>query len=190
MRLKLVLAALFFLFTLPSFAQVQPAARIGGFPLGVGGGLSDYSVDYGSGRRMIGASAWADYSLYHGLGVEAEGTSIFADKPSELTRMKQESIKGGAIYKYHQIFHVRPYAKGLIGLGKIDFPSRNPLYTSDKFTMYAVGAGLEYKAWKTLYVRGDYEYQFWKNYLGPNTLNPNGFTIGATYYLRGVHRHY
>ncbi|WP_263357370.1 porin family protein [Acidicapsa ligni] len=190
MRSKLVLAALFFLSTLPVLAQVAPAARISGLPLGVGAGLSDYSVDYGPGRRMLGVSAWADYSLFHGLGIEAEGTSILWDKPSSLPRMKQETIKGGAIYKYHQVFHVRPYVKGLIGLGKIDFPSINPLYTQDTFTMYAIGGGVEYKVWKTLSVRGDYEYQYWSNYQGSNYLNPNGFTIGATYYLRGVHRHY
>jgi len=189
MRSKLVLAALLTLCTLPVFAQVAPAVKIGGLPLGVGGGISDYSLDYGASRRMIGISAWADYNLFHGLGVEVEGTSIFADKPSELQRMRQDTIKGGAIYRMRPFFGIRPYAKGLAGLASIDFPSHNPLYTHDTYTVYAVGGGGEYRIWRTLYARGDYEYQFVEQYLGPHALNPNGFTIGATYYLRGIHAH-
>ena len=46
MRSKLVLAALFTLTSLPAMCQVAPAAKIGGLPLGVGGGISDYDTDY------------------------------------------------------------------------------------------------------------------------------------------------
>jgi len=190
MRSKLVLAALFALASLSAAAQVAPAAKIGGLPLGVGVGVSDYDLDYGPSRRMIGISAWADYNLFHGLGVEAEGTSIFADKPESLSRMRQDTIKGGAVYKYHPIFHIRPEVKYLIGLGSIDFPSHNPLYTHDTFTVSAAGGGAEYRAWQNLYAHFDYEYQWWYSYHGPRALNPNGFTIGATYYLRGIHKHY
>ena len=190
MRSKLVLAALISLLTLPVFGQVAPAVKISGLPLGVGAGISDYDLDYGPSRRMIGVSAWADYNIFHGLGIEVEGTSIFADRPSALTRMRQDTIKGGAIYKTRSYFGIRPYAKFLGGVGSIDFPSRNPLYTHDTFTVYATGGGAEYKIWKTLYARGDYEYEFWPKYFGRHTLDPNGFTIGATYYLRGIHRHY
>ena len=190
MRSKLVLAALLALVTTPVIAQVAPAAKISGLPLAVGGGLSDFSLDYGPGRRMLGITAWADYNVFHGLAIEAEGTSIFADKPAVLQRMRQDTIKGGVIYRTHPVFRIRPYAKALIGLASIDFPSDNPLYTHDTFTAYAFGGGAEYRVWKTLYARGDYEYQFIENYHGPRALNPNGFTIGATYYLRGIHSHH
>lgn len=190
MRSKLVLAALFSLASWHAVAQVAPAAKVSGLPLGVGVGLTDYDLDYGPGRRMLGVSAWADYNVWHGLGVEAEGTSILWDKPDVITRMKQDSIKGGAIYKYHPIFGVRPEVKYLIGLGSIDFPSRNPLYTHDTYTMTAAGGGAEYRVWQTVYAHFDYEYQWWYSYHGNHTLNPNGFTVGATYYLRGMHRHY
>jgi opacity protein-like surface antigen len=55
--------------------------------------------------------------------------------------------------------------------------------------MRAIGGGAEYHAWKTVWVRADYEYQWYHQYFGPHDLNPNGFTIGATYYLRGPLRH-
>lgn len=173
----------------PTRAQVAPSVKISGLPLGVGGGLSDYYLDYGQGRRMLGISAWADYDLFHGLGIEAEGTAIDFDRPSTLPRMKQNTIKGGAIYRARAFWGVRPYAKALIGIGSIDFPSNNPLYTHDTFTVTAFGGGVEYRVWSTVYVRGDYEYQMWHQYQGPNNLTPNGFTIGATYYFRKIHKH-
>ena len=193
MRSMLVLAAVIFLLSLPGLpglSQVAPAAQsVSGLPIGVGAGLTDYSLDYGQDRRMLGASVWGDYSIWHGLAVEAEGTFIFADRPSSISRMQQNTVKGGLIYKYNTVFRVRPYVKGAIGLGSIDFPSRNPFYTHDTYTMYAFGAGLEYQAGRRVYLRGDYEYQLWQNFQGRNTLNPNGFTLGATYYFRGIHRH-
>lgn len=191
MRSKLVLAGLLTLLTLPGLAQVAPAVKVSGLPIGIGVGLNDYSIDYGPGRRMLGISAWGDYNIFHGLGIEVEGMSIFADRPSEIQpQMKQNSIKGGVIYKAHPVWGIHPYAKFLGGVGEIYFPSRNPFYTQDSFTTYGAGGGGEYKIWRTLFVRADYEYQFYKDFLGKGTLNPNGVTVGATYYLRGIHRHY
>ena len=199
MRSKLVLAALVALITSPVFAQVAPAVKIGGLPLSVGVGLADYSIDYQSNDRMLGVTAWADYSLFHGLGVEVEGQSIFADRPSQLCnyisygicQMKQDSIKGGAIYKARPIFHgIHPYAKFLVGIGEIYFPAHELYYTQDSFLTYGMGGGIEYKVWRNLSVRGDYEYQYYRQYLGNGSLNPNGVTVGVAYYLRGVHRHY
>jgi Outer membrane protein beta-barrel domain len=202
MRSKLVLAALLTLTTMPVVAQVAPAAKISGLPLGVGAGFTDYDTDYyrpdlpyWSGR-MIGISAWADYSIFHGLGVEVEGTSIFANKPTPFGTnitgsLKEQTVQGGIIYRYHPVYKIRPFAKALGGIGKIDFPSTNPFYTSETSGLYSFGGGIEYKAWRTLYLRGQYEYQWWKGFRsGTQSLNPSGFSIGATYYLRGVHRHY
>lgn len=189
MRSIRVFAVLLFLSALPVLAQVAPTLKVSGIPLGVGAGVSDYTLDYGPGRRMEGFSAWADYNIFHGLGIEAEGTTIFLNKPSSLSSMRQDTIKGGLIYRSRPFWKIRPYAKSLIGIGSIDFPSGNPLYTHDTFQVEAMGGGVEYPVWHTLYVRGDYEYQIWNQYHGPNNLTPNGFTIGATYYLRGIHGH-
>jgi opacity protein-like surface antigen len=189
MRSRLVLAGLTFLAVLPGLGQVAPAARIKGLPLGVGAGISDYSLDYGPGRRMIGVSAWADYRIFHGFSIEAEGTSIFADRPKELPNMKQDTIKGGVLYRFKPLLGIHPYGKGLFGLASIDFPSDNPLYTHDTFGLWAAGGGIEYPAWRTLAIRADYEYQAYHDYFGPHSLNPNGITLGATYYLRGPHGH-
>lgn len=203
MRSKFVLAALFTLMTLSGLAQVEPAAKIGGLPLGIGVGFSDYNTDYyrpylpNWSGRMTGISAWADYSIFHGLGVEVEGTSIFGNKPTSFLpadevhgSLSEESIQGGLIYKYHPVFKVRPFAKFAGGVGRIDFPS-NSNYTSENSALFSAGGGVEYRLWRTVFVRGEYEYQWWPDFRsGSQSLNPNGFTIGATYYLRGIHRHY
>lgn len=204
MRSKLVLAVLFSLASLSGMAQVAPAAKISGLPLGVGVGFSDYDTDYyypylpyWSGR-MTGISAWADYSIFHGLGVEVEGTSLFGNKPTSFLpadevhgSLSEESIQGGLIYKYHPVFKVRPFGKFMGGVGRIDFPSTNPFYTSENSGLFSAGGGIEYRLWRTVSLRGEYEYQWWRDFRsGSQSLNPNGFTIGATYYLRGIHRHY
>jgi opacity protein-like surface antigen len=205
MRSKLVLAVLFTLASLHAIAQVAPAVKISGPPLGVGGGLTDFDTDYyrpdlpyWSGR-MIGISAWADYSVFHGLGVEVEGTSIFGNKPTPYSRsgneifgsLKEQTVQGGIIYRYHPVYRLRPFVKALGGYGSIDFPSTRLYYTNETAGIYSIGGGLEYKVWRNVYARGQYEYQWWKGFRsGSQSLNPNGFTVGATYYLRGVHRHY
>jgi len=206
MRSKLVLAALIFLLASPVFAQVAPAARIGGLPLGVGVGLTDFDTDYYKPNipywsgRMTGISAWADYSILHGIGVEVEGTSIFAGNPKPVARpgqvlygssLKESTVQGGIIYKYRTVFKVRPFVKALGGIGQINFPSLNYFYTEETSGLYSIGGGIEYRAWNTIFLRGEYQYESWKGFRsGSQPLNPNGFTIGATYYLRGVHRHY
>ena len=201
MRSKLVLAALIFLSILPVAAQVAPTVKISGLPLGVGVGLTDYDTDYyrpflpsWSGRE-IGASAWVDYSLFRGLGVEAKGTYISSGGPTPVAGydyinkdLNEATLKGGLIYKYHrQFLKLRPFVTGEAGVAKINFPSTN-YYTNDNYTLYSLGGGVEYRAWNTIFVRANYDWEDWLNFR-QGKLNPNGFTIGATYYLRGIHRH-
>ena len=117
------------------FAQTAPAAKQGGLPLVVGAGFSDFNLDYGDQRRMVGPSAWIDWNfprlpgLLSGLGIEAEGHAIDYDRPSNLTKMRQDTGEGGAIYTLRRYRILHPYAKFLAGIGSIDFPSQNPLYT-------------------------------------------------------------
>jgi opacity protein-like surface antigen len=205
MRSKLVLAAILILSALPAVTQVAPAVKIGGLPLGVGVGVTDFDTDYyrpyipeWSGR-MVGISAWGDYSIFRGFGVEVEATSLFSGAPTPKAKanqtvygnVKEQNVQAGVIYRYHPVFRMRPFAKFLGGIGEVDFPNRDPFYTSETSSLFSAGGGIEYPIWRTLYVRGQYEYQWWKGIRsGTQTLDPNGFTIGATYYLRGVHRHY
>ena len=147
---------------------------------------------------MVGISVWADYNVFHGLGVEAEGTTIFGNKPTPYSpiphtfygSLKEGTIQAGVIYKFRPLYGVRPFVKALGGIGEIDFPHINPLYTSENSGVYTLGGGVEYKVWRAVFVRGQYEYQSWPGFRsGSQSLNPDGFSIGATYYLGGVRTH-
>jgi polysaccharide export outer membrane protein len=198
MRLKATLSALFVMIVIPLSSQVVPSAgRVvpfsgeGGLPIVIGGGISDFSLDWGSGRRMEGVSAWADWNFDHapgllgGLGLEFEGHDMNINRPTSLSRMRQDSGEGGLIYTWRHYGNFDAYGKYLVGYGSNDFPSAlHPLDTHTNAVVLAPGIGLEYRLWGHLWVRGDYEYQFWHKPYGTNDLNPNGFTIGASYNFR------
>ncbi|MDR3727210.1 MAG: outer membrane beta-barrel protein [Terracidiphilus sp.] len=199
MRMKLfprmILAILFVCAACSVLAQTAPAAREGGLPLTVGVGISDFDIDYGNDngteRRMEGVSAWVDWNFYRapsllsGLGIEVEGRDINLGRPASLeafsSKLRESTALGGVIYTVRHYRNFHPYAKYLMGIGSIDFPSSNPYYTHDTRTVYAPGAGVEYRVYRNVWLRGDYEYQFWPKLFGPNALTPSGFTIGASY---------
>jgi opacity protein-like surface antigen len=194
---RLSLAALFVAAGFPAFSQVVPAARVGGPPLVVGVGISDFSTDFGpaSRWRMEGISAWVDYypqhlpSFLRGLGVEFVGHDINYNRPAVLPRMRQDTGEGGAIYTWRHFRNFRPYAKYVAGIGSIDFPPYG-VYDHDTRSVMSPGGGAEYRVLGNIWVRGDYEYQTWGLLWGsPNHLTPNGFTIGASYDFRHMHRY-
>ena len=165
-------------------AQVAPAARVGGHPIGVGFGMSGYYLDYGPGRWMEGPMVRASVGVFHGLGVDVSARSIFMNTPKPITRMQQTTLLAGAYYDGLHFGRFRPFARFAGGYGVIEFPSRNPAYTRDSFTVYAPGGGVEYQLSRRVALRGEYEYEFWRKYFGPHDLNPQGVTLGVTYYLR------
>ena len=166
-------------------AQVAPTAKLGGYPIGVGVGLSRYYLDYGPGRYMEGPVAWANISLFHGLGVDGSARSIFMFTPDSLTRMQQTTFLGGVFYEGPHYHFVRPWVRGAGGLGVIEFPSKNPLYTRDSYSVFAPSVGADFQVSDHVAIRTQYEYQFWKDYHGPKYLNPQGVTVGVMYSLRG-----
>jgi len=186
---KLILAALFVGAVFPVHSQVVPTARQGSVPIVIGAGFSDFSLDWGPGKRMEGISAWVDWypnrlpGVLHGLGIEVAGHDINYGLPSGFSRMRQDTGEGGAIYAWNHFHNFRPYVKYLAGIGSIDFPSASA-YSHDTFLVLSPAAGVEYRAWGHIWIRGDYEYQYWHHTFGPHDLNPNGFTIGASYDFR------
>jgi opacity protein-like surface antigen len=189
---KLIMAGLVITATIPAFSQVAPAATggAGSLPLVVGGGISDFDLDYGHGRRMEGISAWVDWNFnrtprfLHGIGIEFEGHDINLNRPASLPKMRQDTALGGVTYHWRHFHNIDPYVKMMGGIGSIDFgDTKNPLYTHDTFNVYAPGGGVEYRVWRRVWVRADYEYQYWHHTFGPNDLTPQGFTFGASYHF-------
>jgi hypothetical protein len=186
---KLILVALFVAAVLPVYSQVLPAARQGGVPIVVGAGMSDFSIDWGPGKRMEGVSGWVDWYPYHlpaalqGLGLEVTGHDISFGVPAGFSRMRQDTVEGGPIYSWNHYRNFRPYVKYLVGVGSIDFPPSGS-YSHDTFGVFSPAGGLDYHAWQHVWIRGDYEYQFWHHTFGPNDLTPAGFTVGVSYDFR------
>jgi Outer membrane protein beta-barrel domain len=169
----------------PVRAQVTHAATEGRLPLTVGSGWSNYSIDWGPGKRMGGITVWADWrlrgmpGLFKGIGISAEGQCICWNVPSNLNgQHKLQAFLGGPSYQFERWERVRPYLKYMIGFGGMYFTVQDPYYTHDTRVIYAPGGGADVHVWNKLAVRGDYEYQFWPN-MFPGTSNPNGFTLGT-----------
>lgn len=193
---KLSLFAVLISATCPLFSQVVPAAsEHGRMPIALGVGASNYSIDWGPGRRMEGITAWLDWNevpftprVLRGMGLDFEARDINSGLPVGVPRMRQDTASGGPIYTVRRFGRVQPYGKYLVGFGSIDFgplPDAPRWYTHDTRTVYSPAGGVNFRALKGLWVRADYEYQFWPKIFGPHSLNPNGFTFGAMYTLGG-----
>jgi opacity protein-like surface antigen len=185
---KVLLAVLFVSAVFPAFSQVLPAGEFGGLPLAVGSGVSDYDVDWGHGR-MLGTTIWLDANPPHlplllsGLNLEAEARDISLNRGTSQTNFRQDTAAGGAVYTWRHFQNLHVYGKGLMGLGSIDFDIGVPTYTHDTRTFYAAGGGVEYRVFRNVWVRADYEYQVWGS-LFRATPDPQGFTLGTMYDFR------
>src|ERR1700745_1650671 len=63
LSLKLSLFAVLVSPTIPLFSQVAPAATAReGMPIAAGIGASNFSIDWGPGRRMEGITAWVEWT--------------------------------------------------------------------------------------------------------------------------------
>lgn len=170
------------------FAQSAPAARDGSLPLAIGAAFSSYDVDWGRGR-MSGATVWADYTpswipaRLRGLGLEAEARDIsFGHSSSQPSNFREDTVGGGGIYTWRHFRNFRPYGKFIASYGVIDFHLNNSTYSHDSRTVASAGFGFEYRAFRNVWFRADYEYQDWPH-LFNQSLDPQGFTFGASYHF-------
>jgi opacity protein-like surface antigen len=191
MRLKFIFAGLFLAAALPAFSQVVPSASQGGIPITVGLGFSNFYSDWSG--YLSGATIWIDWDdlgvrKLRGLGIEAEGRDLNYNRTGDQPKLRQDTGSGGLIYHWKHFERVQPDAKFLIGLGSIDWNNHyNPYYTHDTRAVLSPGGGAEYRVWRNVWVRGDYEYQFWMHFYHDHAMNPEGFTAGVTYDLGHIH---
>ena len=179
-------------------AQTVPDAVEGVLPLRVGAGVSSYNTDAFS-NRLLGPTVWVDWNFQHvptflrGVGAEAEVRDLAWGQPQGLS-WSIFTMGGGLIYTrtYHRVF--RPYAKFLVNFSEqanIGGPAtRLPSwYKTDKWATMAPGGGIDVHAWRHIWVRADYEYQFWKvEWFNDHYLNPQGATLGIIYDIRSSRR--
>jgi opacity protein-like surface antigen len=180
----LLFAALLLLPTMGR-AQVVAAGKGGNQQLYVGATAASFDPDYGY-QRLYGIGAYGDYNLTPRLGAEAE---VRFYRFNQLANIHEDSYLVGPRYSYHRRRYTLS-AKALVGLGYFNFPANAAHGT---YFAIGVGGGLDYRLSRRIYIRGEYEYQFWPGFVGPpdpnpvplanrpNGLTPNGFAVGASY---------
>jgi hypothetical protein len=198
MRLKpylgLVLGVLFVFNASHAVAQTAPAATEARLPLAIGAGFSGYNPDWGQGH-LLGGTLWIDYTLSHvpsllrGIGIEAEARDLnYGRSSTESPNLREDLAGGGAIYSWPHYRNFRPYGKFFAGYGNRDAEYYNGIRFHDSRTVTSVGGGVEYRTFRSVWVRADYEYQFWPDMVFKNAkpiapIHPAGFTIGALYHF-------
>jgi opacity protein-like surface antigen len=183
--LRVLSALLFVGAVIPALSQVVPAAQEVRLPLRVGAGYSNYGSDWN--RRLGGPAVWIDFDVpklppsWSGFQLEVEGRDLNYNRTGTDSTLRQYTFAGGVNYawRYDPAFH--PYVKFLAGIGNINFNIGDPYYRKDSRTLYAPGGGVDVRAHGRLWIRGDYEYQFWTDFFNHHALTPHGFTIGVFY---------
>jgi len=197
---KGIVFALFVGAAVSAAAQVVPAANEGRNPLSVGAGFSYFDPDWGH-TRMYGVTVWADYHppniphILNGLGIEVEARDVDWNQGDKPPGFREATGGGGLIYEWRHFRTFKPYVKGLVSFGGIDFGENigTPSfpYSHDTRTVYSPGLGVEVRAFRHVWARVDYEYQFWPQLTNNTFLNPQGFTGGLMYDFRpGRRRRY
>ena len=201
MRFKLLVSPIItvsFLFVaFSATAQVSAPYQGVGLPIRIGGGAAGFEPDWGHGR-MYGGAIWIDWfpknlpSFLNGFGVEAEARDISFNKHLEhetnpqrsgQANTKEDTAGGGVIYNVAQFHNFHPYVKFIVSQGSVDFITASPTYSHDTRLVMAPGGGFEYRVYRQMWVRADYEYQRWTSTLLGKYLTPSGYTVGITYDL-------
>jgi hypothetical protein len=191
--LRVLSALLIVSAVIPALSQAVPERRRVGIkplPLRVGAGYSYYGSDWSG--RIGGPTVWIDFDVpklppsWSGFQFEAEGRDLNYNRTWSRTvdpTLRQYTVAGGVNYawRYDPAFH--PYVKFLAGIGNINFETQHPGYRKDSRTFYAPAGGVEVRAYRRLWIRGNYEYQFWPDFFRHHTLTPHGFTVGMYYDL-------
>ncbi len=182
-------------------AQTAPAATAlkAYSTLAIGAGLSGYNPDWGHGH-MLGGTLWIDYTpkrvplLLRGIGIEAEARDLnYGRSPSQPANLREDTAEGGVIYSWRRFRNFTPYGKFLMGFGNTDYGSTNGGRYHDSRTIAGFGGGVEFRAFRSIWARADYEYQTWPDFFKATTpaglLNPQGVTVGVLYHFNRSHSH-
>jgi Outer membrane protein beta-barrel domain len=164
-----------------AYAQAIPAASGPGSYVAVGVGFSSYQADYGQ-RWIDGGVAFVDVHPTWRYGIEGEARML---KYHIAEGVKESTYLAGPIV-YLRPRSFRPYAKFLIGEGKIDLPFG---YGHGSFLAYAPGVGIDYLLSDRISIRAiDLEYQQWPQFKF-GALHPYGVSAAIVIRLNKVSRY-
>jgi hypothetical protein len=124
MGAKLAVAVAFLLVSIPSLAQVQPAAGPTKHHLvdwSAGGGMDYWSGDWQSGDiNRWGPTAWVTATMWHCLGLNIEGHSMVWGGDSSNYKLFQGS--GGLMCTMGYWGRLQPIFKGELGYASLSQP--------------------------------------------------------------------
>jgi opacity protein-like surface antigen len=170
------------LLALAAQAQVAPSAYGPGHSLWVGGEYSNInaSFPYQSNQRLSGISVFADYNVNSPIGVEAAARFL---RFNSFYGESEDNYLAGPRYVVRKFGRLQPFAKFLVGIGKIQYPFS---IGSGSYLALAPAGGVDYRLSHRWAIRAEYEYQFWPGSPGfsnepANQLTPNGFHAGIAF---------
>jgi hypothetical protein len=194
-----------FIFLPAALIAQNPKSAIGGEAgLWAGGEASSFNPDWscsiswpvGCAHEIYGAAALVDFNLNSRLG--AEGEARWLHWHGEGGQVESNYLIGPH-YRIFRIDRLSIWPKVLVGGGWITTPFY-PKAGSVKgsYFVYAPGVTFDYRLYRHLVLRADYEYQLWPSFGGPpttsatgkeilhdNGLTPNGLSLGVTYRFLG-----
>jgi opacity protein-like surface antigen len=187
-KVAVVLAVLFA--SISSLAQVQPAGskgtgRVVHVNFSTGAGMDYWSGD-GWGVRRWGPAAWATATVWHCLGINAEGHSMIVGGNREAPNYKLFVGEGGLMCTMGYWGRFQPIYKGELGFASLSQPGNGTGHLHSTYSTWAVGGGVEYHTGGHWWTRVDYTYEAIQNFHSSitnqnHTLNPRGISFGETY---------
>jgi hypothetical protein len=152
-------------------AQVVPAAVGPGAYVAVGAGVSAFQAVYGQ-RDLAGGFLYADVHPQWRIGFEGEARFLRFHTSEDVT---ETNYIGGIRVRLFHAHSLEPYAKFLVGMGKITLPFDQ---AHGSFLAYVPGAGLDVVLNHNVTLRAiDLEYQHWPQF-PYGSFSPYGVSSG------------
>ncbi len=165
-------------------AQVSPSAYGSQFSITAGAMVSGFQPDYQGGfvaqaapNYLYGPGVYVDLKLTHWIQAEAEGRWLHYNQYLNIN--ESNYLIGPRLpFTRLRVWRATPYAKVLIGMGKMNFEFNS---ATGSFTDIAYGGGVDIKVTKRISLRAvDFEYQQWPRWVN-SSLYPYGVSVGVGY---------
>lgn len=197
---------LFALLLIPTalIAQNSQSATGGEASISAGAEISGFNPDWGCpssspfcANDLVGPTAFFDFDMHGKYGLEGEARWLhWHGVGGEV----ESNYLVGPRYRMFRYGRLSGWFKLVVGGGwitTINYPAAGSLKGS--YFVYAPGGTVNYRLSHRLFVRADYEWQFWPSFAGPPTYNsttgqvvqnnsgltPNGFSVGIAYRFLG-----
>ena len=157
----------------------------------VGAEVSSFNPDYGcptdspfkcGGHQLLGVSPFVDanHVLFRRLGFEAQARILPWRGPGG--GLSESSYMAGPKISLARFRSVGFSGKFLAGGAHLSVPARSA--GGGQYFAMAPGFIADMRVTRRVFVRAEYEYQMWPNFLGGGGLTPNGFSFGFEYALK------